>query len=124
MKTINTITRKATLITGIVMGALILSTTFANASEVNKKEAKAKKASQTETVTQEVLNQIELEDNIMAEFKALNLPTVKIFDANDNIVFEGKVKNINDIKEEKVVAKLLNCDFIMSLENTAYYRLQ
>ena len=120
MKTLNNITKKLTLITGIAMGVLIMTTTLVNAEPTDKdKAAEAKVA----TLEAEVLAQLEEEENLLAEFKALNLPTIKIFDANDELIYEVTVDNIEDIKDKKVLSLIHQSDFLMSFENTSYYKL-
>lgn len=125
MKTINTITQKLTLITGIIMGALILTTTVANAEPKNnhKKEAKKVVKKEIATAEAEILVQMEQAENLMDEFKALNVPTIKIFDTKDNLIYEGVVDNVDAIKDRKILSLIHKSDFLMSLENTSYYKL-
>ena len=120
MKTLNIITKKLTLITGIAMGVLIMTTTLVNAEPTDKDKAAEAKVAAVEA---EVLAQLEEEENLLAEFKAINLPTIKIFDSNDELIYEVTVDNIEDIKDKKVISLIHQSDFLMSFENTSYYKL-
>ena len=123
MKTLNSITRKVTLITGIAMGALIMTTTLANAEPNNKitkdEIDKAKEA----TLEAEVLEQMQEEENLLAEFKALNAPMIKIFNANDELIYQGAVDNMEANEDKKLLSLIHQSDFLMSFENTSYYKL-
>ncbi|MDN5212079.1 hypothetical protein QQ020_08450 [Fulvivirgaceae bacterium BMA12] len=123
MKTFHKITRKITLVAGIVMGALIISTSLVQAaSEKKPKTDKTYEATVAELEI-EILEYLQEEEDLIAEFKALNLPTIKIFDANDELVFQATVDDINTIKDKKLRSLLYQSDFLMSFENTSYYRL-
>ena len=123
MKTLNSITRKLALITGIAMGAIIMTTTLVNAGTakklVNDKNAEAKEAA----VEAEVLAQLEEEENFLAEFEATSLPTVKIFGSNDELIYEGTVNTFETIEDKELLSLIHRSDFLMSLENTSYYKL-
>ena len=123
MKTFNKITRKVTLITGIVMGALIISTSLVQAEPEKKpKTDKAYEIAIAELEV-EILEYLQEEDDLIAEFKALNPPTIKIFNAEDELVFQTIVDDINTIKDEKLRSLIYQSDFLMSFENTSYYKL-
>ncbi len=123
MKTFHKITRKITLVAGIVMGALIVSTSLVQAaSEKKPKNDKTYEATVAE-LEMEILEYLQEEEDLIAEFKALNLPTIKIFDANDELVFQATVDDINTIKDKKLRSLLYQSDFLMSFENTSYYKL-
>ena len=120
MKTLKKIAKKLTLITGIAMGALIMTTALVNAEPTDKDKAAKTKVAAPEA---EVLEQLEEEETLLAEFKALNLPTVKFFDSNDELIYEATVDNIEDIKDKKALSLIHQSDFLMSFENTSYYKL-
>ena len=105
------------------MGALIMTTTLTNAEPANKmtndKTAETKEA----TLQAEVLEQMKEEENLLAEFKALNVPTIKIIDANDELIYQGTVDNMEAIKDKKLISLIHRSDFLMSFENTSYYKL-
>ncbi len=124
MKKINTITRKVTLATSILFGTLLFSSTIANANPTNKNEEKKEATSEATIVEAEVMDYLENEDSFVAMFKALNAPTVKVFDKNDALIFSGKVADLNNIKDKKVLSVIHKSDFLMQLDNTAYYKLQ
>ena len=123
MKKLNSITKKLTLITGIAMGALITTTSLVfaepNSNTTKDKTAEAKIAA----LEAEVLAQLEEEENVLAEFNDLNLPTVKIFNANDELIYETTVDDIKLIEDKKLLSLIHQSDFLMRFENTAYYKL-
>ena len=123
MKTLNSITKKLTLITGIAMGAIILTTTLATAEPIKKEVTDKTAAAKEAALEAEVLVQLEEEENFLAEFKSLNLPTVKIFDANENLVYEATVDDVELIQDKKLLSLMHQSDFLMSFENTSYYKL-
>ena len=124
MKTLGRITKKTSLITGIALGALILATTFVNAATkgimTDDKITEAKKVAALEA---EVLVLMEAGDNLLAEFNVLNPPTVKIFDANNELIYEGVVDNKEITDNKKIITLLHRSDFLMKFENTSYYKL-
>ncbi len=124
MKKINTITRKATLISGILFGALLFTSTAFAADPENKKDSKKTTSTETSAIEAEVLDYLEAEDNSLAMFKALNAPTVKVFDHNDELIFTGKVADLNNIKDKKALSMIHKSDLVMKLDNTAFYKLQ
>lgn len=123
MKKLKSITKKLTLITGIAMSALIMTTSLVFA-EPNRKTTKDKTAeAKIAALEAEVLAQLEEEENILAEFNDLNLPTVKIFNANDELIYETTVDDIELIEDKKLLSLIHQSDFLMRFENTAYYKL-
>ena len=124
MKTLGRITKKTSLITGIALGALILATTFVNAATkgiiTDDKITEAKKVAALEA---EVLVLMEAGDSLLAEFNVLNPPTVKIFDANNELIYEGVVDNKEITDNKKIITLLHRSDFLMKFENTSYYKL-
>lgn len=124
MKTLGRITKKTSLITGIALGALILATTFVNAATkgimTDDKITEAKKVAALEA---EVLVLMEAGDNLLAEFNVLNPPTVKIFDGNNELIYEGVVDNKEITDNKKIITLLHRSDFLMKFENTSYYKL-
>ena len=124
MKTLGRITKKTSLITGIALGALILATTFVNAATkgimTDDKITEAKKVAALEA---EVLVLMEAGDNLLAEFNVLNPPIVKIFDANNELIYEGVVDNKEITDNKKIITLLHRSDFLMKFENTSYYKL-
>lgn len=123
MKTINNITKKLTLITGIMVGALLLSTNSVSADPTEKAKKDSTANTKIEAVESAVLEYLEKEESLMLEFKALNKPTVKVFNHNDELVYEGFVKDMEDIKDKKLLSLLHKSDFLMRFENTSYYKL-
>ena len=124
MKTLGKIAKKTSLITGIALGALILATTLVNAETkgimTDDKITEAKKVAALEA---EILVLMEAGDNLLDEFKVLNPPTVKIFDANNELIYEGTVDNNEMINNKKIITLLHQSDFLMKFENTSYYKL-
>ena len=124
MKTLGKIAKKTSLITGIALGALILATTLVNAETkgimTDDKITEAKKVAALEA---EILVLMEAGDNLLDEFKVLNPPTVKIFDANNELIYEGTVDNNEMINNKKIITLLHRSDFLMKFESTSYYKL-
>ena len=114
MKTFNIITKKPTLITGIAMGALILASTLAHADPI-KKVTKEKTPEAEEAA-------LEAEE-LLAAFESLDPPSVKIFNANDELIYEAVVEDIETTKDKKLLSLIHQSDFLMSYENTSYYKL-
>ena len=106
------------------MGALIMITTLVNAEPTKKTVTDKKAEAKVAALEAELLAQLEEEENLFAEFEALNLPTVKIFDANENLIYEAIIDDIEMIKDKKLLSLMHQSDFLMSFENTAYYKLQ
>ena len=105
------------------MGTLILASTLAHADPI-KKVAKDTTAVDSEAALMaEILEQWEEEENLLAEFKALNPPTVKIFDANDELIYEAVVEDIETTEDKKLLLLINQSDFLMSYANTSYYKL-
>ena len=105
------------------MGALILASTLGHADPIKKvikdKTTKAEEAA----LEAEVLKQLMKEENLPVAFEALNPPSVKIFDANDELIYEAIVDDIETTKDKKLLSLIHQSDFLMSYENTSYYKL-
>ena len=123
MKTFNIITKKLTLIIGMVMGTLILASILAHADPIKKVAKDTTAVNDEAALMVEILEQWEEEENLLAEFKALNPPTVKIFDANDELIYEAVVEDIETTEDKKLLLLINQSDFLMSYANTSYYKL-
>ena len=123
MKTLDKINRKLTLITGILMGLLVLNSTLAIAATEGKLTDDKSSASEVAIVEAEVLEQMEEEKNLLAEIKAFNEPMIKIFDANDELIYQAAVNSKEDINDQQLLTLIHKSDFLMSFENTSYYKL-
>ena len=106
------------------MAALIISTTLVNAEPDKRILTDGAAEAKVAALEAEVLAHLEEQESLLAEFEALNLPVVKIFDANDNLVYETIVDDIEMIKDKKLLSLIHQSDFLMSFENTSYYKLQ
>ena len=114
MKTFNIITKKPTLIKGIAMGALILASMLAHADPIKKvTKDKTKEAEEVALETEELL----------AAFESQDPSSVKIFDTNDELIYEAVVEDIETTKDKKLLSLIHQSDFLMSYENTSYYKL-
>ncbi len=123
MKTIIKNTKKLALVTGLILASTLTSNiTSASTTPANLEKdstANAKSA----TIEAEVLEYLEKEETLMLEFKSLNQPTIKVFNHNDELIYEGNAKSKDDIKDKKVLALLLKSDFLMRNGNTSYYKI-
>ena len=63
------------------------------------------------------------EDNYLAELKAFNKPMIKIFNENYELIYEGIVDNKEAIEDKQLLILIHKSDFLMSFENTSYYKL-
>ena len=123
MKKLNNIIKKVTLLTGIAMGALIMTTTLANAKDSNDKTGDKTAKAKIAALEAEVLAQLEAPENVLAAFEYLSPPTVKIFNANEELIHEAVVEDIELIQDKKLLSLIHQSDLLMKFENTAYYRM-
>ncbi|MCG8320182.1 MAG: hypothetical protein MI921_11810 [Cytophagales bacterium] len=123
MKTLFNINRKLASITGIVMGALVMTTTLANAAADSTMIDDKIFAAKIAALEAEVLAKMKDEDNYLAELKAFNKPMIKIFNENYELIYEGIVDNKEAIEDKQLLILIHKSDFLMSFENTSYYKL-
>ena len=123
MKKLQNITKRIKLITGIAMGALIITSTLASAEPHNKTPKDEVAETNIKALEAEVLAQLEEDELILAEFEQLNVPMVKIFNANDELVYEAVVDDFEMIKDQKLLSLMHKSDFLMNFENVSYYQL-
>ena len=123
MKKLNNIIKEVTLLTGIAMSALIMTTTLASAEPDNDKVRDKTVEAEVTALKAEVLAQLEATENVLAEFEHLTPPTVKIFNANQELIYEKVVEDIELINDKKLLSLIHQSDLLMKFENTAYYRM-
>lgn len=101
--------------------AILLGSTsvFAISNPTSKKESKENSFSISEAEINEILSSLEdnetewLEDEI----------TYQIFDSEDNLIMEKVIQRNAPVNNEKLVKLLAQSDFIMTYNNSSYYRL-
>ncbi|MDN5200952.1 hypothetical protein QQ008_06260 [Fulvivirgaceae bacterium BMA10] len=120
MTTINHISKKFVLALGVAMGVLIIFSSSVFAESDKKKE----KFTNKEIIELENLIQSQFEeDEIFSEIVSINESTVKIFNTQNELIYEAAIRKIEDVKDDKLSKLMLQSDFIMEHNNTSYYRL-
>ena len=123
MKKSNNITGKLKLITGIAMGALIMVSSLANAEPNHKTKKDEATEAKVAALEAEVLEQLEKEEDVLTEFDHLSLPMVKVFDANNELIYEAVMDDIEMIQDKKLLSFIHRSDLLMNFENISYYQL-
>ena len=105
------------------MGALIMVSSLANAEPNHKTKKDEATEAKVAALEAEVLEQLEKEEDVLAEFDHLSLPMVKVFDANNELIYEAVVDDIEMIQDKKLLSFIHRSDLLMNFENISYYQL-
>ena len=123
MKNLKTITNNFIIATGIVMGLVIISTTFVHANPMDNKNKENTSNSQATQVESELAASWESDDEVLVDLNLPSTATVKIYNQNDELIYES-FSAADELDEDKTLVKLmLQSDLLMNNGNTSYYRL-
>ena len=97
---------------------------IATLAQANNFGGEEKKNVEARATLAEVAEQMGIEEADLQTFFGMETQSVKIFDANDQLVAEGDLNAFGEAKDDKVAALLLNSERLMNFGNTQYYRLK
>ena len=120
MKTIRVTVKKVVIIVGVIMGLLILLV-FSARAHSNTPENDLRYKSEVvkiQQATRDLALQKELD---CRQFK--NKKLFKIYDDDENLLYQAEVNTNQEIKDMKLVKYLHRSDLVVNLNHTSFYRL-
>lgn len=120
MKTISVTTKKVTIIVGIVMAILILLVFNAKAAGSGDPKNDLRYKSEVVKVQEAAKGFCNPEALDFEEFR--NKKVFKIFDENENLLYQSEVNTDKSIMDGKLVKYLHQSDLVVNLDHTSFYR--
>ena len=116
-------TKNLTLFVGIIMASLIIFTFNTKASTDIDSLRNEKSKNELVEIEAELVK--EFSDETYDILSDINFypQEIKIFDTNDNLVYQTCIQDENELKDEKLIRLLIQSDLIMTLDDTSFYTI-